>query len=520
MEIVSELPCRLSIEGIVRLFSQRVNKAVPQWQKRICAEPGAFEAIEAEALTLVRPFAGLMALAVMNHKPVREAITEAAERLRVDAPGRPRKVYRRPRVLRLLCGLVVTVTVGYCAPRRPRLERGFQRGVGRRGAEGVGLYPEWAALGIREGVSPGLQSEAARAVVRLHSMSASQEELARRGVDMDVKTLRRISLEVGGAALLARREDVERFRRGELPAGDSLAGLRVGVAIDGGRARIRKNKKGKRTCKGRQRFATPWREPKLVKIYVLDERGRIARDQPECVEGTFGGPDALMELVALHLHRLGAAQATRIVFLGDGADWIWDRIGRVVERTGLDAQRVFQVVDLSHVMAQLAAALEAKGDLKPKERKRELTHLRGQLKAGKLAEVIAYLEKRAKGRGIRKVQGVIAYLRKREHLLRYDVLRKKRLPIGSGAVESAIRRVINLRLKAPGSFWDEDTVEGMLVQRAAALTGRWEELMRRVWQLAHRTRLRDWRYEPTPYSKNACAVAQAQTSKEDKRSAA
>lgn len=519
MEVVSKLPCRLTEDGIVRLFSQRVNGVLAAWQKRMCAEPGSFEAIEAEALALVRPFAGFLTLAVMEHKPVRKAVCEAAERLRVDAPGRPRQVYRRPRVLRLLCGLVVTVLVGYCAPRR-RSERGFQRGVGRRGAEGVGLYPEWAALGIREGVSPGLQSEAARSVVLLHSMSASREELARQGVALDVKTLRRIALEISGAALRARREDVERFRRGAMPAGHTLAGLRVAVAIDGGRARVRVNKKGKHTRKGRQRFATPWREPKLARIYVLDERGRIDRARPAWVDGTFQGPDALMEWVAMHLHRLGAAQATRVVFLGDGADWIWDRVGAVVTRAGLDPRRVFQAVDLCHVLAQLATALEAKGALSPKDRKRELTKLRKKLKAGSLDEVMAYLQARAKGRGARAVQGVLAYLRKRERLLRYDLLQSKRLPIGSGAVESAIRRVVNLRLKAPGTFWKEEHVEGLLLLRAAALTGRWEELMERVRLLAHSTRLRDWKWEPTPYSVKATPHNEVSTPPKDKRRAA
>jgi tRNA U34 5-carboxymethylaminomethyl modifying GTPase MnmE/TrmE len=33
------------------------------------------------------------------------------------------------------------------------------------------------------------------------------------------------------------------------------------------------------------------------------------------------------------------------------------------------------------------------------------------------------------------------------------------LPVSSGQVESAVRRVVNLRFKAPGSFWKEDKVE-------------------------------------------------------------
>jgi hypothetical protein len=45
------------------------------------------------------------------------------------------------------------------------------------------------------------------------------------------------------------------------------------------------------------------------------------------------------------------------------------------------------------------------------------------------------------------------------------------LSIGSGQVESAVRRVINLRFKAPGSFWTETTVSGLMHLRAACKAG-------------------------------------------------
>src|SRR5712691_6747665 len=63
--------------------------------------------------------------------------------------------------------------------------------------------------------------------------------------------------------------------------------------------------------------------------------------------------------------------------------------------------------------------------------------------------------------------------------LDYKRLRRRGLPQGSGAIESAIRRVINLRLKGPGLMWQEENAEGALALRAAAVSERWEETM--VW---------------------------------------
>ena len=60
--------------------------------------------------------------------------------------------------------------------------------------------------------------------------------------------------------------------------------------------------------------------------------------------------------------------------------------------------------------------------------------------------------------------------------MQYEINRAMKLPIGSGVIESAIRRVINLRLKSPGSFWKLDFAETMLYLRAQVLYGRWENL--------------------------------------------
>jgi len=61
--------------------------------------------------------------------------------------------------------------------------------------------------------------------------------------------------------------------------------------------------------------------------------------------------------------------------------------------------------------------------------------------------------------------------------MRYVTLETRKLPIGSGQVESAVRRVVNLRFKAPGSLWRELTVSGLMHLRAAFKAGRWDKSM-------------------------------------------
>lgn len=46
------------------------------------------------------------------------------------------------------------------------------------------------------------------------------------------------------------------------------------------------------------------------------------------------------------------------------------------------------------------------------------------------------------------------------------------LPIGSGSIESAIRRVINLRVKSTGMFWKREHAENVIFLRSLVLTGK------------------------------------------------
>src|SRR6185437_6316795 len=118
----------------------------------------------------------------------------------------------------------------YCSPRA-RTGRG-------RGREGAGLYPELAAYRISEGSSPNVQAEVSRQVALL-PIEQARTELARRGLELDEKAVRRIAHELGAQMLASRTRDLMCFRRGELPAGGEFTDQRVAVGIDGGRLRVR-----------------------------------------------------------------------------------------------------------------------------------------------------------------------------------------------------------------------------------------------------------------------------------------
>src|SRR5262249_60098365 len=174
---------------------------------------------------------------------------------------------------------------------------------------------------------------------------------------------------------------------------EEFRGKRIAAALDGGRVRVRTVIKKVRVGGKAKRkpFKVDWREPKLLILFETDAKGRMVKGSRPIIDGTLCGPDALIELVAFHLHRLGAARADVVTFTADGAPWIWARLDWVMARVGLEPARVVEVLDWCHAVHHLSLALQALGLSEP-GRAQEYTRLSPLLKAGRSRVVVGELE--------------------------------------------------------------------------------------------------------------------------------
>ncbi|MEA5613732.1 ISLre2 family transposase, partial [Nodularia spumigena UHCC 0040] len=62
----------------------------------------------------------------------------------------------------------------------------------------------------------------------------------------------------------------------------------------------------------------------------------------------------------------------------------------------------------------------------------------------------------------------------RRRLLKYNEVASQKLPLGSGAVESLIRQVVNLRMKGNSKFWLKNHAEIMLHLRCQWIAKTWD----------------------------------------------
>ena len=354
---------------------------------------------------------------------------------------------------------------------RPPARRGPKRARGKRGKGGNGHYCQLACLGIHYRVTPALASEVGR-LVALGTVQQAVDTLAARGVHMDGKAVSRLAQLLGERGL-AYREWVNTQRP---PRGTGWAkGRRIAVGIDGGRVRTRTTNKGAKRKSGHRGFTATWREPKVLTVYQIDEEGRKERRAGVFYDATLQDADGVFGLLTALLKRLGAAEAVEWVILGDGAPWIWDRIDNLVQELGYDREKVTEVLDFYHACEHVAEAVSVVARFSEAEQKVWYDRLKWLLRSGRadmmIAEIAAEYQMSQPEQGDR----ILGYFKTHRHRLDYTAFRRRGIPLGSGAVESAVRRLVNLRLKGNGIFWCPENAEAVLHLRAQLLSGTWHD---------------------------------------------
>src|SRR5256886_11108746 len=389
------------------------------------------------------------------------------------------KGFRTTSVL-LLGGTRLVLETPYLREDR-RGRRGRRRHT--RGPHGAGCYPVLEALGIADRVSPATRSEIALHVVQAASYREAAAMLARRGLSCDVSSLVRISTVLASASIRLRDAALEAALHMPVPCDGPLAGKRVRVSLDGGRVRLRRTHRGRKTAKGRHGFSTPGRAAGVLVIDILDAQGQPERLGLPLYDALIGDAEATWALVIGSLRLLGAAHAEVVECIADGAEWMWDRTERLTRLAEIPTAKLVEVLDFYHASQYLSETIATDRRLSKAQRQALYKRLRHALRhqadgVEVVMEALRALATTQRGKIItRALRSVEAHA----HRMRYVTLEARKLSIGSGQVESAVRRVINLRFKAPGSFWRGTTVSGLMHLRAAFKAGRWDEVRNGVW---------------------------------------
>lgn len=164
----------------------------------------------------------------------------------------------------------------------------------------------------------------------------------------------------------------------------------------------------------------------------------------------------------VHLQAV-VAEGSELVFLSDGVVWLHEQLQQAYP----DA---VMILDFYHVMAHLGEVAQA-GVKAVGKRQDWLDTSAKLLLDSELDHVMDRI--RALPACTRTGERVCAYLETNRHRLDYQSYRARGLAIGSGAIESANKAVVQARLKRSGQRWTKSGAQDILNLRTCWMSGRW-----------------------------------------------
>lgn len=462
---------RQKIDRIVAEFRNEIESNLTEWLK--ARTPADFRNMELDVAGRCRQLSDGITASILQ-ETVADPFFKAETSIAARQATRLRHGGCRDVTVTLLGGSQVQLqNVEYLKPNR-RKRKGRPRK--KRGKGGAGLYPVLVALGICFGVTPALAGEVCRQVADSDSVRAGRAALDRRGIDLGHKQTLRIVNAFSTRSVEQRNDWLQRARENALKSG-FLKDKRVVVCTDGGRLRERRYKKGRRQANGHRGYSAPWREPKQLVIYIIDEKGEVQHEFRPIYDGTMADCEGVFDMLVGYLRALGAHEARQLIITGDGAKWIWDRTGNLIESIAIDAERVVEVIDWYHAVETLHTIAAIPSKWTNKQKTQWIRRAKKLLYAGKISKLAEHIESLAVGRRAKKVLSHKDYFTRNNERMQYKKFSKNNIPLGSGAVESAVRRVINLRMKSNAKFWKEINAEGMLLLRSYLKAGRFDDLI-------------------------------------------
>jgi len=351
------------------------------------------------------------------------------------------------------------------------------------------VFPADRVLGLRADstASPLVQELCALLVAKMPAEQAEAISLRVTGRRLSRSTLAREAQRQGESALGVRRRLVEApvwvapatQTKAVAGADQPAKPFTLVIQIDAWNIRERDHWGHTQQRRGQNLDLDRWHWVYTATCFRLDQRctkGRFqAKLRPLITERSYvatrGGVDALKEQLYYETRARGLAQAQRVLVLADGAVWIWNL---VADRF----QDAVQRLDLYHANTYLWAVANELHGTGTRAARQWVKPLLQQLRNDQVAKVISHLAElkpRWAEAQAKAADKAIEYYQNNQQRMKYKSARKRKEPVGSGAIESTCRQ-LQCRMKRCGQFWSTRGDEALLCLEMFWRNQRWEML--------------------------------------------
>jgi len=215
-----------------------------------------------------------------------------------------------------------------------------------------------------------------------------------------------------------------------------------------------------------------WRE---AKVAVISREEEVIEANQECTPeqrqaryvAVVGPPEEMKGELAAALKAHGANKAQHVVWLGDGAAWVW----KLAERLCPQATQVLDWRHAQQYVVECGKALFGENDacLSVWRNTAETLLWRGETEVlPRELEACLFLCGTAEEK--EAIVTLKRYCGNNAQRMQYAKFREAGLPVGSGIVESAHRHVLQQRMKRAGQHWLPQRAHRMARLRAAYRT--------------------------------------------------
>ena len=217
-----------------------------------------------------------------------------------------------------------------------------------------------------------------------------------------------------------------------------------------------------------------WKETKLGRVFksssILPQSTNRQWIRESQYVGHLGGHAAFEDLMSQIIDEPYHKNNEQIAFVGDGARWQWAWVEA-------EYPKAIQILDFYHAMEHIGKYLKV-----AKKGKNEVNNLMneigGILKIKGVETAMKYIDNipRKSIKQNKEYEALKTYITNNKSKMDYPKYLQQNLLIGSGAIESAHRTVLQKRLKQSGQRWSKKGMSNMIKLRSASMSGYWNEI--------------------------------------------
>jgi hypothetical protein len=302
------------------------------------------------------------------------------------------------------------------------------------------------------------------------SYQRAEEVLKRNGMMVNDTTTREVANYVGGYVFKRdcrqAEETIAKYNRCEIPFTREREGI-LYIETDGAALNTRQKDESEST----------WRESKLGEVFSSDDirwwTDKHGKPQHTLTRKEYvsyiGSADEFKKHLLTCAIRNGYGSYKETVMLSDGATWIRN----MKEEYFPDAQ---QILDFFHLCENVNDYAKSIFNMDESRYRPWADEVCAALKAGKYKDVLRELGKPgSKNNNSNSPANLYGYIENNSGNIDYPTYIEKGYFIGSGAIESGNKIVLQQRLKQAGMRWNVSSAQPLLTLKAKCESNLWEK---------------------------------------------